>query len=116
MPEGETPQTVSMLTWHNMVDVAKPGDRVEVTGIYRAMAVRVNPRMRTVRSLYKTYVDIVHVRKVDKGRLSNEGDKGNEGEVEQLPAEQSVLQESRDALKTSSQKSCQRWTKCRCSP
>jgi len=79
MPEGETPQTVSMLTWHNMVDVAKPGDRVEVTGIYRAIPVRVNPRMRTVRSLYKTYVDIVHVRKVDKGRLQNEADKGNEG-------------------------------------
>ena len=60
MPEGETPQTVSMCTWMDMVDVCKPGDRVEITGIYRASPVRFNPRHRTVRSIYKTYVDIVH--------------------------------------------------------
>eukprot|EP00965_Chrysotila_dentata_P067733 2241315-Pleurochrysis_carterae.AAC.1 len=74
MPEGETPQTVSMCVWDKMVDVAKPGDRVEVTGVYRAVAVRSNPRHRTVRSLYKTYVDILHVRKLDKGKLRTEAD------------------------------------------
>ena len=68
IPEGETPQTVSMCTWDQLVDVAKPGDRVEVTGIFRAMPVRVNPRHRTFRSIYKTYVDMIHVRKLDKGR------------------------------------------------
>ena len=68
VPEGETPQTVSMCTWDQLVDVAKPGDRVEVTGIFRAMPVRVNPRHRTFRSIYKTYVDMIHVRKLDKGR------------------------------------------------
>jgi DNA replication licensing factor MCM4 len=68
MPEGETPQTVSMCTWARMVDVCKPGDRVEITGVYRASAVRSNPRQRTVRAVYKTYVDIVHVRKIDKGK------------------------------------------------
>uniref|UniRef100_A0A7S3B9I3 DNA replication licensing factor MCM4 n=1 Tax=Haptolina ericina TaxID=156174 RepID=A0A7S3B9I3_9EUKA len=68
IPEGETPQTVSMCTWDALVDVSKPGDRVEITGIYRATPVRVNPRRRTVRSIYKTYVDIIHVRKLDKGR------------------------------------------------
>ena len=73
IPEGETPQTVSMCTWDSLVDVSKPGDRVEVTGIYRATPVRVNPRRRTVRSIYKTYVDILHVRKLDKGsRLRGE--------------------------------------------
>lgn len=68
MPEGETPQTVSMCTWARMVDVCKPGDRVEITGVYRASPVRSNPRQRTVRAVYKTYVDIVHVRKIDKGK------------------------------------------------
>ena len=51
-----------------LVDVAKPGDRVEITGIYRASSVRVNPRHRTVRALYKTYIDIVHIRKLERGR------------------------------------------------
>ena len=71
-PLGETPQTVSMCVYDRLVDVAKPGDRVEITGIYRANPVRVNPRHRTVRSLYKTHVDIVHVKKLEKGRLQAE--------------------------------------------
>jgi len=75
MPEGETPQTVSMCTWQKMVDLAKPGDRVEITGVYRALPVRVNPRHRTVRSLYKTYIDIQHVRKIERGMLEGEKDK-----------------------------------------
>mmetsp|Transcript_11512 Transcript_11512/g.37642 ORF Transcript_11512/g.37642 Transcript_11512/m.37642 type:complete len:695 (-) Transcript_11512:362-2446(-) len=75
MPQGETPQTVSMCTWARLVDVCKPGDRVEVTGVYRASPVRSNPRHRSVRSIYKTYVDIVHVRKIDKGkRLQQEAE------------------------------------------
>ncbi len=68
MPEGETPQTVSMCLWEGLVDVAKPGDRVEVTGIFRATPVRTNARHRSLRAVYKTFVDIVHVRKLDKGR------------------------------------------------
>ena len=65
IPEGETPHTQSMCTWDLLVDVAKPGDRVEVTGIFRATSVRTNPRHRTLRAIYKTYLDIVHIRKLE---------------------------------------------------
>ena len=37
-----------------------------MTGIFRATSVRTNPRHRTLRSIYKTFVDIVHIRKLDK--------------------------------------------------
>ena len=50
MPQGETPQTVSMCTWARLVDVCKPGDRVEVTGVYCASPVRSNPRHRSASS------------------------------------------------------------------
>lgn len=32
MPEGETPHTVNMCLFDDMVDIAKPGDRVQVRG------------------------------------------------------------------------------------
>ncbi|MBA0727249.1 hypothetical protein Golax_000259, partial [Gossypium laxum] len=56
IPEGGTPHTVSLLMHDKLVDAGKPGDRVEVTGIYRAMSVRVGPTQRTVKSLFKACV------------------------------------------------------------
>lgn len=40
-----------------------------VTGIYRAMPLRVNPRQRNVKAVYKTYVDVIHYRKADYKKL-----------------------------------------------
>lgn len=63
IPEGETPHTVSMFARQDLVDAAKPGDRLRVVGIYRAQPVRVNPRGREVKSVYKTFIDVMHVEK-----------------------------------------------------
>lgn len=46
-----------------------PYYRLTVTGIYRATPLRVNPRQRTVKAVYKTYVDVIHFRKTDVKRL-----------------------------------------------
>ncbi|KAL5706645.1 DNA helicase [Ranunculus cassubicifolius] len=72
IPEGGTPHTVSLIMHDRLVDTGKPGDRVEVTGIYRAMTVRVGPTQRTVRSLFKTYVDCLHLKKTDRSRMEAE--------------------------------------------
>ncbi|XP_059448449.1 DNA replication licensing factor MCM4 [Corylus avellana] len=69
IPEGGTPHTVSLLMHDKLVDAGKPGDRIEVTGIYRAMTVRVGPTQRTVKSLFKTYIDCLHMKKSDKSRM-----------------------------------------------
>ncbi|XP_044507759.1 DNA replication licensing factor MCM4-like isoform X2 [Mangifera indica] len=69
IPEGGTPHTVSLLMHDKLVDAGKPGDRVEVTRIYRAMSVRVGPTQRTVKSLFKTYIDCLHIKKTDKSRM-----------------------------------------------
>ena len=72
IPDGETPHTVSLCVFDELVDGVKPGDRVEVTGVYRAVAMRVAPNQRTLRSVYKTYVDVIHMRQDASRRLRNE--------------------------------------------
>ncbi|GJN18689.1 hypothetical protein PR202_gb05877 [Eleusine coracana subsp. coracana] len=69
IPEGGTPHTVSVLMHDKLVDAGKPGDRVEITGIYRAMSIRIGPTQRTVKSIFKTYIDCIHIKKTDKSRL-----------------------------------------------
>jgi len=81
IPEGETPHTVSMCVFDELVDQAKPGDRVEVTGVYRAVPIRISSTRRTLKSVYKTYLDIIHIRKDSANRMRNtagaEDDEGN---------------------------------------
>ena len=75
MPAGQTPHTVVMYVHGELVDSVQPGDRVSVTGVYRAVPMRVNPAMRNIRSVYKTHIDVVHFRKTDSSRLQDESEK-----------------------------------------
>jgi DNA replication licensing factor MCM4 len=70
VPEGETPQTIHLCAYEDMVDEVRPGDRVEITGIYKAMGVRVNPNRRTLKNVYRTYVDVITYVKSDKTRVN----------------------------------------------
>lgn len=69
VPAGQTPHSVSLCAYDELVDLCKAGDRVEVTGIFRCSPVRVNPKMRTLKNVFKTYIDVVHIQKVDKKRM-----------------------------------------------
>jgi len=66
IPEGETPHTCTVFVSDEVVDACKPGDRVTVTGVYKAAPVRVNPRNRSIKSIYKTYILGLHV-EVERG-------------------------------------------------
>lgn len=91
MPAGQTPVTVTVVAHNDLVDAVQPGDRwaetecsrrvhprlhrsgpacnvsfvfsVQVTGIFRAVPVRINPRNRNVRSVYRTFIDVIHFRR-----------------------------------------------------
>jgi len=71
---GETPYMAALFAHGNLVNAVQPGDRITVTGIYRSAPLRINPGMRTVRTVYKTHVDVVHFRKLDIKRLREVGD------------------------------------------
>lgn len=66
---GQTPHSISICAYDELVDVCKAGDRVEITGIFRSVPVRINPRQRTLKSLFKTYVDVLHIQKTNKKRM-----------------------------------------------
>lgn len=72
MPAGQTPSTVTLVACADLVDKVSPGDRVCVTGVYRAIALRVHPRMRKSLSAYRTTIDVLHYRKLKSGRLHDE--------------------------------------------
>lgn len=74
MAAGQTPHNVLLFAHNDMVDKVQPGDRVTVTGIYRAIPMQENPRARNVKSVYRTHIDVVHFRKIDSKRLYEEED------------------------------------------
>lgn len=83
IPAGQTPHSVSVCVYNELVDHCKAGDRVQLTGIFRVSPVRVNPRQRAIKSVHKTYVDVLHVQKVDKKRMgADTSTLGLEGEDE----------------------------------
>lgn len=69
VPDGQTPHSVSLCIYDELVDSCRAGDRVEVCGIFKSSPVKVSPRLRVVKSLFKTYLDVVHIKKVDKHRI-----------------------------------------------
>lgn len=72
MAAGQTPHNVLLFAHNDMVDKVQPGDRITVTGIYRAMPIQDNPRARNVKAVYRTHIDVVHYRKIDEKRLYEE--------------------------------------------
>lgn len=66
IPDGQTPHSVSLIAYDELVDYPKAGDRVEVTGIFRGVAARANPIQRSVKNLFKTFLDVVHFRRLDR--------------------------------------------------
>ncbi|KAG7194743.1 DNA replication licensing factor, mcm4 component [Scheffersomyces spartinae] len=69
VPDGQTPHSINLCVYDELVDTCRAGDRIEVCGIFRSIPVRINSKQRALKSLYKTYLDIVHVKKIDKRRM-----------------------------------------------
>ncbi|PHH83861.1 hypothetical protein CDD83_2906 [Cordyceps sp. RAO-2017] len=96
VPAGQTPHSVSVCVYNELVDFCKAGDRVELTGIFRVSPMRVNPRQRTLKSVYKTYVDVLHVQKVDRRRMgADPSTLGVEGEAAAADKDGNELEETR---------------------
>ncbi|KHJ48028.1 MCM2/3/5 family protein [Trichuris suis] len=74
MPPGQAPLSVSVYLLDSMVDLVMPGDRITVTGIYRSEPIRELPRQRAVKSVLRTFIDAIHILKLDKHKLNDKDD------------------------------------------
>lgn len=71
VPDGETPQHVVIHCYDDLVDVVRPGDRIEVTGIYRASLVRPMRNWSKCSAVFRTHVDAIAVAAESKGRIES---------------------------------------------
>ncbi|KAG6456184.1 hypothetical protein O3G_MSEX009612 [Manduca sexta] len=69
MPAGRTPATVSVMSHGALVEAAGAGERVCVTGVFRAAPAPAAPRRATLRALHQTHIDALHYQKVHSDRL-----------------------------------------------
>ncbi|CAH2352835.1 DNA replication licensing factor Mcm4p [[Candida] railenensis] len=69
VPDGQTPHSINLCVYDELVDSCRAGDRIEVCGIFRSLPVRINSKQRALKNLYKTYLDVVHIQKIDKKRV-----------------------------------------------
>ncbi|KPI86292.1 putative minchromosome maintenance (MCM) complex subunit [Leptomonas seymouri] len=77
--DGETPISIGVVVYGNMVDAVVPGDRVVVTGIYRSTPIRLNANTRIIKSIFSTHLDAVHMELVRATRSSGKTNKGSGG-------------------------------------
>lgn len=54
------------------MDGIRPGDRVEVVGIYRAQSVKVQRIKTNVKSVFNTYIDLISFRVLEENRFKAE--------------------------------------------
>lgn len=76
VPEGDTPSSVTIISYDNNVDGMRPGDRVEVIGIYRTQGQKVKRNRNNLKSVFNTYIDLVSFTVIEEDKFrSMLGDK-----------------------------------------
>ncbi|XP_013187745.2 DNA replication licensing factor MCM4 [Amyelois transitella] len=87
MPAGRTPATVSVMAHGALVEGAAAGERVAVTGVFRAAPASLHPRKATLKALHRTHIDALHYAKVHSDRLLET----EEGKEHRFPPERVEL-------------------------
>jgi len=62
VPEGQTPNSLTIVCYDNNVNCMRPGDRVEVVGIYRSQQKKVSSGLSALHTQFSTYTDLISYR------------------------------------------------------
>jgi DNA replication licensing factor MCM4 len=66
IPDGTTPMAVTVVCRERLVDDLVPGDRVVLTGILKAVPVRLSPVMKKIKSSFRVYLEMLSHRVVGR--------------------------------------------------
>lgn len=76
--DGQVPTTISVVAIGLFIDELTPGDKARITGIYRAVPLKLNYIHRTIKSTFRTYVEMLSYRK--EGHCDGQGEAASEKE------------------------------------
>lgn len=88
LPAGRMPRSVQAILTHDLVDYVKPGDRVNVLGIYKSvLAMSMRNRNST---LFKTFIKVNYIDPEDKSEENTDISKEEKEEIEELAKEPKI--------------------------
>lgn len=67
--EGESPSALTAIAYDSNVDGMRSGDRVELIGIYRTQAAKIDKSLGTVRTIFNTFLDLVSFSVLEENRF-----------------------------------------------
>ncbi len=69
---------MTVICYDNNVDGIRPGDRVELVGIYRAQSVKIQRIKSNLKSVFNTYIDVISYRILEENRFRTEEVQGKQ--------------------------------------
>ncbi|KAI5181785.1 DNA replication licensing factor MCM4 [Nematocida sp. AWRm80] len=70
--DGSVPLTITCVAYNAMTDGLSPGDKVKITGVYKAVPLKLNYIHRTIKSSFKTYIEVISYIKIADQKISTE--------------------------------------------
>lgn len=59
VPEGQTPTSMNVVCYDNNVNGMRPGDRVEIVGLFRAQGKKINHSRSNLNTVFTTFTDLI---------------------------------------------------------
>jgi len=85
LPPGRIPRSIQVIFTHDLVDSVKPGDRINIMGIFKSVLAH---SIKSINSnLFKTYIDVNFIDPEDKGDDIIELSKEDKKKIEKLSKE-----------------------------
>jgi DNA replication licensing factor MCM4 len=99
IPEGETPHTVNLCSFDSLVDEVKPGDRIDITGIFRVVPQRLNAKMRRLKTIFKSFIDVIHYRKTGNRMSTDESNESEQNDKDEKDEKYKLTKKEEEKIK-----------------